>query len=245
VRHCLTCSVANYKIGMRPRQTILLGLLLLVPVLAFLFLYGFGRNHYALPTYLPERADSVRSSAGGWQRDTVFHRVRPFRLRTAAGRVLTSTELSQGLYVVQFYTFGEASQPASQAMARLQEHFRPEARVRLLTLVPDAETVAATDAQLTKLNEQYGTISGKWFFGAAPLDTLRQLAQKEFGQAALRPEHLPFRPATEPGNLLPGRLLLVDNAQHVRGYYDAADKYEVERLITEINVLLYTYDNRD
>ncbi len=46
---------------MRPRQTILLGLLLLVPVLAFLFLYGFGSNHYALPTYLPVWTESARS----------------------------------------------------------------------------------------------------------------------------------------------------------------------------------------
>jgi protein SCO1/2 len=110
--------------------------------------------------------------------------------------------------------------------------------------VPSEPTSAATDAKLEKLSEQYGTITGKWFFGAAPADTLRQLAQYEFGQTALRPEHFPFRPATEPGNLLANRLLLVDNAQHVRGYYDATDKYEVERLITEINVLLYTYDDR-
>jgi protein SCO1 len=230
---------------MRPRQTILLGLLLLVPVLAFLFLYGFGRNHYALPTYLPERADSVRTSVGGWQRDTVFHPVAPFRVRTAGGRLLASSELSKGLYVVQFYTPGEASQPATRALARLQERFRPDPRVRLLTLVAAAPTLAATEAQLAQLSEQYGTINGKWFFGAVPADTVQLLAQREFGQTALRPEHFPFRPATEPANLLPARLLLVDSAQHVRGYYDAADKYEIERLITEINVLLYTYDHRD
>jgi protein SCO1/2 len=229
---------------MRPRQTILLGLLLLVPVLAFLFLYGFGRNHYALPTYLPERADSVRTEAGGWQRDTVFHRVRPYRLRTPGGRELASTELGKGLYLVQFYAPGEASALAARALARIQERFRPEPRVRLVTLVPAEATPAATDAKLQKLSEQYGTITGKWVVGAMAADSLRQLAQYEFGQAALRPEHFPFKPATEPGNLLPSRLLLVDDAQHVRGYYDATDKYEVERLITEINVLLYTYDDR-
>jgi protein SCO1/2 len=230
---------------MRPRQTILLGLLLLVPVLAFLFLYGFGRNHYALPTYLPERADSVRTSAGGWQRDTAFHQVAPFRVRTAGGRNMASAELSKGMYVVQFYTADEAGLPATRALARLQERFRPDPRVRLLTLVTAGPTQAASNAQLTKLSEQYGTITGKWFFGAAPADTLQLLARQEFGQTALRPEHFPFRPATEPANMLPSRLLLVDNAQHVRGYYDATDKYEVERLITEINVLLYTYDHRD
>jgi protein SCO1/2 len=230
---------------MRPRQTILLGLLLLVPVLAFLFLYGFGRNHYALPTYLPERADSVRTSAGGWQRDTVFHQVAPFQVRTTGGRPLLSAELGRGMYVVQLYAPGDASLPATRALARLQERFRPDPRVRLLTLIASQTTPAATDAQLTKLSEQYGTITGKWFFGAVPVDTLQLLARQEFGQTALRPEHFPFRPATEPANLLPGRLLLVDSAQHVRGYYDATDKYEIERLITEINVLLYTYDHRD
>ena len=229
---------------MRPRQTILLGLLLLVPVLAFLFLYGFGRNHYALPTYLPERVDSVRTSVGGGQRDTVFHRIRPLQLRMAGGRPVVGSELGQGLYVAQFYVPGEAGEQAMRALARIQERFRPEPRVRLLTMVASAATAAATDEQLTKLNEQYGIISGKWLVAAAPADTLRQLAQYEFGQTALRPEHYPFRPATEPANLLPARLLLVDNAQHVRGYYDATDKYEVERLITEINVLLYTYDDR-
>ncbi|GAA4508817.1 hypothetical protein GCM10023172_41570 [Hymenobacter ginsengisoli] len=229
---------------MRPRQTILLGLLLLVPVLAFLFLYGFGRNHYALPTYLPERSDSVRTPAGGWQRDTVFHRVRPFYMRMVSGRSLVSTDVSKDLCIVQFYAPGEAGEAASRALARLQERFRPEPRVRLLTLMPTEGTTAATDTKLEKLGEQYGTIAGKWVIGAAPVDTLRRLAQYEFGQTALRPEHFPFRPATEPGNLLPGRLLLVDKAQHVRGYYDATDKYEVERLITEVNVLLYTYDNR-
>jgi len=229
---------------MRPRQTILLGLLLLVPVLAFLFLYGFGRNHYALPTYLPERTDSVRTAAGGWQRDTVYHQARPFKLRTAAGRWLVSSDLGKGLYLVQFYVPGGVGEAATRAMARIQERFRPEPRVKLVTVVPAAATPAATEAQLEKLSEQYGTISGKWFFGATSVDSVRQLAQYEFGQAALQPARLPFRPATEPANLLPARLLLVDQAQYVRGYYEATDKYEVERLITEINVLLYTYDDR-
>jgi protein SCO1/2 len=147
--------------------------------------------------------------------------------------------------VVQFYAPGAAGLPATRALARLQERFRPDPRVHLLTLVATEPIQATTDVQLTKLSEQYGTITGKWFFGAVPADTLQVLARQEFGQTALRPEHFPFRPATEPANLLPGRLLLVDSAQHVRGYYDATDKYEVERLITEINVLLYTYDHHD
>ena len=240
---------------MRPRQTIVLGLLLLVPVLAFLFLYGFGRNQYALPTYLPERVDSVRTAAGGWQRDTVFHRVRPFRLPGASGREVALSELTQGLCVLQVlpavptatpaapHSAAAADAAATQVLARLQEHFRREPRVRLATLLP---TPSATPVAplLEKLSEQYGTISGKWLMLAAPADTLAHLARYELGFTALQPGHLPFRPATKPGNLPAGRLLLLDQAGHVRGYYDGTDVHEVERLLTEINVLLYIYDHR-
>jgi protein SCO1/2 len=232
---------------MRPRQTILLGLLLLVPVLAFLFLYGFGSNHYALPTYLPERADSVRTAGGGWQRDTVYHQVRPFRLLAAGGRYVSSQALSKGLSIMQVVAAMPASAQDAQAtreMMRVQEKFRREPRVRLATLVAVTDTAKTiATGQLQKLSEQYGTISGKWFVLAAAPDTLRHMAQYELGLTALRPQNLPFRPATEPATLTPGRLLLLDEAQHVRGIYDGTDIHEVERLITEINVLLYTYDN--
>jgi protein SCO1/2 len=230
---------------MRPRQTILLGLLLLVPVLAFLFLYGFGSNHYALPTYLPERADSVRIAGGGWQRDTVYHQVR-FRLRAAGGHYVANNVLGQGMYILQVLTPGEASAQATRAMARIQEKFRREPRVRLATLVavPGTPPAPAVSAELEKLSEQYGTISGKWFVLAATPDSLQHLGQYEFGLTTLRPEHLPFRPATEPATLPAGQLLLIDHDQHVRGTYDGTDIHEVERLITEVNVLLYIYDHR-
>lgn len=233
---------------MRPRQTILLGLLLLVPVLAFLFLYGFGSNHYALPTYLPERADSVRTAGGGWQRDTVYHRVRSFRLLAAGELYVSSKALSQGLCIMQVLANEPASAQDAQAareMMRVQEKFRREPRVRLATLVAVADTSKVTlNGKLQKLSEQYGTISGKWFVLGASPDTIRQLAQYELGLTALQPQRLPFQPATEPATLSAGRLLLLDDAQHVRGIYDGTDTHEIERLLTEINVLLYTYDHR-
>ncbi|MGI4874936.1 MAG: hypothetical protein ACRYFX_27595 [Janthinobacterium lividum] len=240
---------------MRSRQILLLGLLLLVPVLAFLFLYGFGRNHYALPTYLPERADSVRTPAGGWQRDTVFHRVQSFVLLAASHHPVSSVAITRDVCVVQVLAgepiYGHAVGVAllgadaqvSHEMMRLQEKFRREPRVRLVTLVPSPKK-ADSDYQLQSLNEQFGTISGKWFVLAAAPVTVDSLARYEFGLLDLQPTRLPFRPGTNSGNLPPGRLLLLDRDQHVRGYYDGTDIHELERLITEINVLLYTYDDR-
>jgi protein SCO1/2 len=223
---------------MRPRQTLLLGLLLLVPVLAFLFLYRFGTNRYALPTYLPDRVDSTQVG-GKWRRDTVFHQLAPFRLRTSAGLAVSSAELSQGMYIVQFYQDDDASARAARELLRLQEKFRHEPKVKLATIVlnPGANQAAT----LEKLAEKYGTIAGKWFVLTGPADTLQQLAQREFRLAA-NPKRIGGT-AAFPANLPSGRLLLVDRDRRVRGIYDGTDGREIDRLITEITVQLYDYEH--
>ncbi|HEX8349953.1 MAG TPA: hypothetical protein VF598_08315 [Hymenobacter sp.] len=222
---------------MRPRQTLLLGLLLLVPVLAFLFLYRFGSNRYALPTYLPDRVDSTQVG-GEWRRDTVFHQVAPFRLLASTGREVSSQELGKGLYIAQFYADDAASSGVARALLRAQEKFRHEPRVRLATFVLSAEATKA--ASLTRLAEQYGTIAGKWFFLTGSADTLRQLTLREFRLTA-DPKRLPG--AVYTANIPAGRLLLVDNQRRVRGIYDGTDGREIDRLLTEITVQLYDYEH--
>jgi protein SCO1/2 len=222
---------------MRPRQTLLLGLLLLVPVLAFLFLYRFGSNRYALPTYLPDRVDSTQVG-GKWQRDTVFHQIVPFSLLASSGRVVSSQELGEGLYIAQFYGSDEASAKVARQLLRVQEKFRHVPQVRLATFVLNGDPKQS--AALTHLAEQYGTIAGKWFFLTGPADTLQHLIQHEFRLTSdpkrmLGPQHTANIPA--------GRLLLIDNQRRVRGIYDGADGREIDRLLTEITVQLYDYEH--
>jgi protein SCO1/2 len=222
---------------MRPRQTLLLGLLLLVPVLAFLFLFSFGTNRYALPTYLPDRVDSTQVG-GKWRRDTVFHQVAPFRLPASTGREVSSEELSKGMYVAQFYADDAASSGVARALLRVQEKFRKEPNVRLVTFVMGGGK--REDAFLTRLAEQYGTIAGKWFFLTGHPDSLRLLAQQEF-RLTSDPKRMPG--AVYTANIRAGRLLLVDNQRRVRGIYDGTDGREIDRLLTEITVQLYDYEH--
>ena len=223
---------------MRPRQTLLLGLLLLVPVLAFLFLYRFGTNRYALPTYLPDRVDSTQVG-GEWRRDTVFHQIAPFKMWTHTGRSISSEELGKGLYIAQFYSDNAASTTTARALVRVQEKFRKEPRVRLVTFVLDGGK--REDALLNALAERFGTIAGKWFFLTGPADTTCwQLTQHEF-RLTSDPKRLPG--AVYTANIPAGRLLLIDNQRRVRGLYDGTDGREIDRLLTEVTVQLYDYEH--
>jgi protein SCO1/2 len=226
---------------MRPRQTLLLGLLLLVPVLAFLFLNNFGTNHYALPFLLPDRVDSTRNAAGEWQRDTVFHQVRPFRLLTSTGRALSSAELGKGFYVAQFYDADAPSVLASRQLLRVQEKYRQETRVRILSFVRNPGLTPLV--KLQQLAEQYGTVAGKWYFLTGSADTMQTLYHQEFRYDVPYHRSIQGHPVTvQPA---PGRLLLLDRDQHLRGVYDGRDGRETDRLLTEIDVLLYSYDHDD
>ncbi|WP_375417048.1 hypothetical protein [uncultured Hymenobacter sp.] len=226
---------------MRPRQTLLLGLLLLVPVLAFLFLNNFGTNHYALPFLLPDRVDSTRVTGGkqAWQRDTVFHQIRPFQLLSSAGRTFRSAELAGGVQVAQFYAADEPSALAARQLLRVQEKYRQEPRVRVLSFVLNPGPQPAVT--LPKLAEQYGTVAGKWFFLAGPAGTMRTLYHDEYRYDVPYHRTIQGHPVTVPP--APGRLLLLDRNRHLRGVYDGRDGREIDRLLVEIDVLLYSYDH--
>jgi protein SCO1/2 len=223
---------------MRPQQILILGLLLLAPVLAFLFLYSFGTNHFALRTYYPTRVDSTQVG-GKWQRDTVFHQVGNFRLRTQTGQWLTQQNLGNGVYVASFFftTCPQVCPRLNTQLQRVQEKFRKDPRVKLVshTVDPQHDSVAV----LANYAEQYGAIAGKWYFLTGPKDSINRLALEEYKIASPGPATI----AQAPGLVHSQRLVLIDRDKHIRGVYDGLDPKEVDRLMTEIRILLYNYDH--
>jgi protein SCO1/2 len=221
---------------MRPKQTLLLGLLLLVPVLGFLFLNTFGTNRYALPTYLPDHVDSTLVE-GKWQRDTVFHQLGDFQLASQSGRVISQKDLAGTAYVASFFysTCVGACPQMNSELARVQEQFRHEPRVKLVSYSVDTEHDST--AVLARYAERYGAIAGKWFFLTGDKPQVYRLITEDY--------RLPAPTGVAPGLVHSQQLFLIDRKKRIRGIYDGTKPKEVNRLITEIGVLLYTYDHDD
>ncbi|GAA4375156.1 SCO family protein [Hymenobacter koreensis] len=224
---------------MRPKQVLILGLILLVPVLAFVFLSLFGANRFALRTYYPSHVDSTQVG-GKWQRDTVFHKVSPVRFLTQSGRRLAPADLKGSVYVASFFfaTCPQVCPRLNTQLQRVQEKYRAEPRVKLVSYSVDPQHDSV--AVLARYAEQYGAISGKWFFLTGPQDSIRRVALEDYRVTEPGPATI----SQGPGLVHSQRLVLVDREGHVRGLYDGLNPREVDRLITEIRVLLYTYDNQ-
>lgn len=223
--------------------------MLVVPVFLFLYLRFFGENHYALPRFYPlidsasGTVQQVRKENRQWyepEKDTVFQQIPPFQLLSQDSTMFSETQTRGRICVVGFFAT-QSDAPTRQRLAqlsRVQEVFyeRPEILVLAHTVEPEHDTPAVLREYAAGFDPQ----PGKWFFltgDSAQVARLRMDAYKITHPAAKSTKTL------QPGETIPPheKLVLVDKAGVIRGYYDGGDKKDVDRLLLEIRVLLNIY----
>jgi protein SCO1/2 len=222
---------------MKPKQSLMLGLLLLVPVLVFLLLKGFGTNHYDLKYYYPEMDDE--GNAIVQKEDTTFRKIADFHLTSQSGKPVSQKDLQNKVFVANFFFAncqGICKKMTSQ-MTRVQEKFKNNPDVKLVsyTVDPARDSVEA----LQEYASQYGADPDKWYFLTGPKKEIYDLAINSY-----------LLPAQENNDgtvdfVHSEKFLLVDKDKHVRGIYDGTSQKDVDRLLTEIDVLLSTYKQNE
>lgn len=122
---------------MSPKKVLLLGVLILVPVLAYLFLKVFGTNHYALPTYLPVVTDTGEALV--LNGDTVFHQVPDFQLTSQTGKTVSQEDLAGKVYVANFFfaSCTDVCKKMTSNLREVQEAFKQEPRVKIISYSVD------------------------------------------------------------------------------------------------------------
>ncbi|GAB2550628.1 SCO family protein [Rufibacter soli] len=214
---------------MSPKKTLVLGTLLLVPVLAFLFLKVFGVNRFSLPTYFPVSSDSTLVE-GKWQYDTLYRQVPDFQLVSQTGSSFSQKQVLGKVYVAQFFSTAcqvDCKQVSTQ-LARVQDAFRlqPDVNILSFSVAPAQDSLLA----LQQYAQSFRARPKTWVFLTGTGQEIKKLAQQGFIDPAIGADSSLAH--------LQKSLFLVDRQRHIRGIYDGTDAGEVDRLITELNVLL-------
>ncbi len=216
------------------KKTGILVAVLLVPVFVFLFLKNFGQNHYELRKFVPVGIDSTTVN-GTVQYDTIWHKVPDFNLTDHNGNPVSQQQLN-GIYIADFFfaTCTTICPKMTRQMNRVQDLFKENPNVKLIsyTVNPAQDTVEALKAYA----EEYGVETGKWYLATGDKAQIYNLARKGY--------YLPVQDGSGDENdfIHSERLVLVDPNKNIRGFYDGTDPEEVDRLITEIRVLLHEFD---
>lgn len=212
---------------------------LLVRILLFTVLFAaavaigylFLRPSGALPVYHPSQIDptlvdrSVRSEQGE-------HRIRDFHLIDQDGDSVTLATVKGRVLLVDFFftTCGSICPKMSSQMVRVQDAFRTDDRVLLLShsVTPEADSVAVLKAYA----EQYGADHRRWRLLTGDRKQIYALARTSYFAAK---DHGDGGPQdfvhTE-------NFVLVDPQGRLRGFYDGTSPKEVDRAIADIGTLL-------
>lgn len=218
---------------MKPIKALILGLLLLVPILVFVFISVFGTHHFSLKTYYPKLDNEgkvVHNVAG----DTVFQQVPAFNLEMLEGGSLGQQDLDKYVYVAHFTSSAcerDCWTILSQ-LVRVQEAFANIEQVKLVTFA--MQDSAGTNDGLQQLAKEYKPLEAKWYVLTGDTAEVAALA------AGFKEPYMKQEDRYTPSN----RLVLVDKEKEVRGVYLGTDPEEVDRLVLEINVLLDEYSKR-
>ncbi len=206
-------------------------LILILPIFFFLFLNFFGKNHYKMPTYYP--IDSVKVNKK-WQ--VTYHTLPDFTFVNQYGDKITRSSVKGKVFVANFF-FTKCGNPTlcprmSKEFARVQQMLIKHDNVLLLSHSVDPEN--DTPTVLRKYAEAYGAKRNKWHFLTGLKQDVYSLAYHGYKINAGQEKDTVL-----PEFLHATKFMLVDAEGRIRGYYDGTDSKEVDRMIIEINILLY------
>lgn len=210
---------------------LILFLILIFPVLIYLCLKNFGENHYRLPYYF---ATDIPAADAKGKIDTIFHQIPDFKAINQYGDTKTLASFDNKILVVDFFFTrcpGICPKMTSQ-LTRVQEIFKDIEDVRILSFTVDPDFDSS--AVLSAYSQKFGVDTAVWhllqtktkidvfnlgFYGfKVPSDTVDKFLHSE-------------------------KMILVDKQKHIRGFYTGTEKKEVDRLTTEIGILLYEYEH--
>jgi protein SCO1/2 len=212
-------------------KKIILFVTLISPILGLLFYYTSCNNTYKRLPIMGERS----LAANG---DTLYHTLPDFAFVTHTGDTLKSADI-EGKYIVADYFFTTCNTICpimSRHMEKVQSEFKNDDRVVILshTVDPEYDSVQV----LAAYAESHAAITGKWFFLTGDKKALYDQARYGYLISALEGD------GGEDDFIHSDKFVLIDKDRRIRGFYDGTDTKDVKRLIDEIEVLKFEYQDR-
>lgn len=217
--------------SLRLLQGMVLVCILLVPILIFLFLKGFGSNTYDIPIFYEKGVDNpfMECPIG----DTTQHYIPEFTFTNQEGEKVGRSEMEGKLTIVDFFFTSCPSicPKMSAEMERVNDMFRDEEQIRIMSISIDP--TYDTPEILKEYADKHNAKAGKWDFLTGGVQETYNLAKCGF--------IIP----TEDGLGIPDdfvhsdKFMLIDELGRIRGYYSGTSREDVDLLMLEAKVLLH------
>lgn len=210
-------------------------LLLPVPILFLLWFFYHEKKEAplrSLPYYGPKNVDQ--------KNDSTYHKIKEFQFVNQHGETYTLDSVINKIIVTEFFfTTCQSICPIMNTnLQKVYSHFKERKDVLLLshTVDPEQDSVPA----LKDYANRQGVKDRRWMFVTGSKKDLYEAARKSYLLNAEDGD------GGDEDFIHTQNFALIDKNQHIRGYYDGTDSIEIQRLISELELLIkeHEYKNR-
>lgn len=166
------------------------------------------------------------------------HKIADFKLVNQNGDTITQENYQDKIYVADFFftTCGTICPIMTGNMKKIQQATLLDNDIMLLShsVMPNIDTVA----QLKRYAKEKGVISSKWNLVTGSKKEIYDLARKSYLVAKYDP-----KPEDIYNIIHTENFVLVDKENRPRGMYDGTKEEDIEKLLTDIEILKEEYED--
>lgn len=224
---------------MKTRTFLALLVVVALPVASYLFVNNLSKGAVEMPPRYFYDTVVVKMEKGRKVNDTVWHKVRPFKLKNQFGKEVGLEDFGGKVIVADFFftSCPSVCPTLTRNMKKLQDAFKKtDSMVRFVsfTVDPTRDTVQKVKAY----GDKYGIDHDKWWMLTGDKKEIYDLAFNEFKASV-----------AENGNIDTGfvhteKFFLLDRDRVVRGWYNGLDSTNLDRLIKDIVLLNMERDKK-
>ena len=210
---------------------LLIALILGLSFIGFVIVKHLSDERLAMPGhYVVERINRVAEN-GEVKTDTVYHRMRDFRMYNQVAKPVTLANLDNKVTLVSFFSTRDTlvAPRLARILLKVQRTFiQSDSGLHILSITTDPayDSIGALKAYADHYDADHDVW---WFLRGAP-GQAADIARTDF-QVTLDSSASSTAPYTS-------TLVLLDKRDYVRGYYDATDSASMTRCVTAISMLM-------
>lgn len=223
------------------KKTTIIALLVVavLPVISYLFVENLSRDAVQMPRRYFYDTVVVKMEKGKEVNDTVWHKVKPFKLKNQFGKEVGLDDLEGKIVVADFFFTSCPSicPKLTRNMKRLQDAFKKtDTIVRFVSFSIDPERDSVS--KIKAYGDRFGIDHDTWWMLTGDRKVIYDIALNEF-KASIAAE----------GNIDTGfihteKFFLLDRDKVVRGWYDGLDSVNLGRLIKDVVLLNMERDKK-
>ena len=223
------------------KKTTLLALLMvtLLPIASYLYVSSLSKDAIKMPRRYFYDTVVVKMEKGKKVNDTVWHKVRPFKLKNQFGKEVGLEDWGGKIIIADFFFTSCPSicPKLTRNMKKLQTAFKKtDSLVRFVsfTVDPVRDSVQALKAY----GDKFGIDHDTWHMLTGDRNELYDIALNEFKASIASNGNI------DTGFIHTDRFFLLDRDRVVRGWYNGLDSVNLDKLIKDVVLLNMERDKK-